>query len=629
MFVGGGIAYVIGFMLMCLFVKEGQYPPPPENVDKSTGFVSSVKTYAKECFTHRFYWCFFLTNALMYTSWCAGTFQALRNVGSLELSLKQLAWMGVYLSPISMALMYPAGWLADKFNPIRVYLAVTCVTFFSNVIQSVFAFTAFPPAVNLGIMYGASIFFMPFSALQAAAELPMYMRLLPKERYGQFCSANGMVRALTVMLGSAVVGVLMQSVARVPVADYRVATHDIAIVGTPVSAPVWQTATQAVWRVAYSNSAALAGSITVPGAKAVKVAFREIRVAHGWDRLVSDADIPDTWSGNFDEVASGAKRGERIALQLASAARGAGSFTVSEVLYLGTMTGAVERTGTLWQPAPAAAEAAPAADAAGAPAAGNGDWTEQPVGPWSIRYQNNWDKTGTVTVPGATAVAVAFGVFKTQAGVDFLATDAPGAVPRSGALDEFWSEAHPSDTLTLRLTTGLYGPPSSNMGPRRSGNLVNDYEIRVTKVRYLGAATGTVARAGALWDSGRATTFPLAGRVTDARGAGLPGVTLAFARTKGEGETPAAVVTDAYGNWCRSGFCRGSRYAIAAAKTEGDGTTWNFTPSTIGDRRYRFYPFWAVAFQILALVCLFALYRGWKARGGNEGYVPPAVDAGP
>jgi hypothetical protein len=167
------------------------------------------------------------------------------------------------------------------------------------------------------------------------------------------------------------------------------------------------------------------------------------------------------------------------------------------------------------------------------------------------------------------------------------------------------------------------------MGPRRSGNLVNDYEIRVTKVRYLGTATGTVARAGALWDSGRATTFPLAGRVTDARGAGLPGVTLAFARTKGEGETPAAVVTDAYGNWCRSGFCRGSRYAIAAAKTEGDGTTWNFTPSTIGDRRYRFYPFWAVAFQILALVCLFALYRGWKARGGNEGYVPPAVDAGP
>jgi len=52
-FVAGGIAYIIGFLLMCIFVKEGQYPPPPENVDKRTGFLSTVKTFATECFTHR------------------------------------------------------------------------------------------------------------------------------------------------------------------------------------------------------------------------------------------------------------------------------------------------------------------------------------------------------------------------------------------------------------------------------------------------------------------------------------------------------------------------------------------------------------------------------------------------
>ena len=63
-----GIAYAVGFMLMCLFVREGQYPPPPANVDGRPGFISSIKTYAAECFTHRLYWWFFLATALFFTS---------------------------------------------------------------------------------------------------------------------------------------------------------------------------------------------------------------------------------------------------------------------------------------------------------------------------------------------------------------------------------------------------------------------------------------------------------------------------------------------------------------------------------------------------------------------------------
>jgi Na+/melibiose symporter-like transporter len=627
MFVGGGIAYVIGFMLMCLFVKEGRYPPPPENVDKGTGFVSAVKTYAKECFTHRFYWCFFLTNALMYTSWCAGTFQALRNVGSLELSLKQLAWMGVYLSPISMALMYPAGWLADKFNPIRVYLAVTCVTFFSNVIQSVFAFTAFPPAVNLAILYGVSVFFMPFSALQAAAELPMYMRLLPRERYGQFCSANGMVRALAVMLGSALVGLLMQKAGTIRVSDYGIATHDIAIAATPTPPrEPWREAAIEPVRVTYSKATVFAGSITVPGARAVRVELRDLRLEHGWDCLVADADAPgpDCWSGHFDQTVSGARRGDSLSLRLESRHSGGGGFALARVLYLGEATGRVTRSGALWLPEAERPLRGGANDAAPPPPAGA--WREEVVGPWSIRYQNGWRREGSVTVPGATAVQVQFGTFRTEGGIDWLTTDAPGDEPRSGALGTCWSAIHPGPMIGLRLSSGLYGAKSSNPTPRRSGNLHNDYEVRVTRVRYLGTRTGEVVRAGELWDDGRATTFPLAGRVTDRHGVGVPGVRVEFRCTAGDGAVPPAVVTDSRGNWSRSGFVRGCRYALRASREEdADGTRWSFTAGTIGDRRYRFYPLWAVAFQALGLTVLFALYRQWRNLGSDRGYVPPQV----
>jgi len=201
-FVAGGLAYVAGFLLMCVFVKEGQYPPPPANIDHRTGFRSTVKTFAKECFTHRFYWYFFLTSTCFFVAWQSGVFAIIRNRDSLHLTLKQLGDMGFYIAPVSFALQYPAGWLADKYNPLRVYLASTLVCVCSIAVQCIFIFHDFTPATNLILLYGISLFFMPFSAVQGAAELPMYMRVLPKERYGQFCSANAMLRSFAMILGS-------------------------------------------------------------------------------------------------------------------------------------------------------------------------------------------------------------------------------------------------------------------------------------------------------------------------------------------------------------------------------------------------------------------------------------------
>ena len=43
---------------------------------------------------------------------------------------------------------------------------------------------------------------MFFLAIHSTSELPMYMLLLPKERYGQFCAAQGMVTACLMILGS-------------------------------------------------------------------------------------------------------------------------------------------------------------------------------------------------------------------------------------------------------------------------------------------------------------------------------------------------------------------------------------------------------------------------------------------
>ena len=47
---------------------------------------------------------------------------------------------------------------------------------------------------------------LPFNTMYSAATMPMYMRLLPKDRYGQFGSADAMVRSATLIVFSLLAG---------------------------------------------------------------------------------------------------------------------------------------------------------------------------------------------------------------------------------------------------------------------------------------------------------------------------------------------------------------------------------------------------------------------------------------
>jgi Na+/melibiose symporter-like transporter len=203
-----GIGYVVGFLLMCLFVKEGSYPPPPVD-DKRPGLLAMARTFARQCFTHRFYWYFFLTSTFLFMSWQAGSFGSLRNRDSLHLDMRQLGDLGFWCSTVSFCIMLPAAWLADRFHPVRVYVVLTIVQFLNPLAQCVWIFHDFGPHGNLVGQYILAIVALPIAAVQGAAELPMYMRVLPRDRYGQFCSANAMIRAFALMFGAALAGIMM------------------------------------------------------------------------------------------------------------------------------------------------------------------------------------------------------------------------------------------------------------------------------------------------------------------------------------------------------------------------------------------------------------------------------------
>jgi MFS family permease len=110
---------------------------------------------------------------------------------------------------VSAVLMYPAGIISDRSHPLRVLMWATIALLLIQPLWLVFLFMDFSPAVSHGIFIAITAVTAPALALYMAAELPMYMRILPKSRYGQFSSANAMVRSLAVIVGGLLIGLAL------------------------------------------------------------------------------------------------------------------------------------------------------------------------------------------------------------------------------------------------------------------------------------------------------------------------------------------------------------------------------------------------------------------------------------
>jgi MFS family permease len=207
-FWGIGILCFIALTLMCWKVKEGDYPPPQENIQKKRGVLAACHTYFKECFTHKFYWYFFIANTSYMVSFCIGAFSMLFYL-SLGISLKQYGYIMGGTYAISILLLYPAGILSDRYHSVQVMMWAMLLSIPLSAPQLVFLFYDFSPHTTLLIVIGLSVLSLPPVIIIKAAQFPMYMKLLPKDRFGQFASADAMIRSFSTLLGGILVGLLM------------------------------------------------------------------------------------------------------------------------------------------------------------------------------------------------------------------------------------------------------------------------------------------------------------------------------------------------------------------------------------------------------------------------------------
>jgi len=212
-FIGAALLYLVGFGAACLMIKEGQYPPPDEGgTSESKGF-KGIITFFRESFSHRFYWFMFLSNALCAVAWTIGPFTIFFN-RDMGLSLEQIGQISAIGSVAMMLAMYFMSVFVDRWHPLRISVYGAIFGVLGNLLALVWIFVTVPPNYFFWLNLGNILIGTFLTALVNVAGLPTQMRTFPQSRFGQFCSAQSMIRSIFVIVSGILAGLFIDVIRR-------------------------------------------------------------------------------------------------------------------------------------------------------------------------------------------------------------------------------------------------------------------------------------------------------------------------------------------------------------------------------------------------------------------------------
>jgi len=207
---GVALLYFIGFSLMCFFVKEGPYPPPPD-AEPPKGLTGIIKAFGKQSFSVRFYWYFYLMNAFGAMAGACGMYNVFFNK-QMGLTLAQMGKLGAYGGIASLAATYFTAIFVDRWHPLRISAYNAVFSAIGGFGGWIWVAVTLPGTVYFWLSFGGMLVFQFGSVLAGACGIPLFMRLMPKSLYGQFSSANAIVGSLAVIIGGMLAGPFMDGV---------------------------------------------------------------------------------------------------------------------------------------------------------------------------------------------------------------------------------------------------------------------------------------------------------------------------------------------------------------------------------------------------------------------------------
>ncbi len=199
--IGLAVIYGTGFTLMCLRVKEGEYPLASETENRE-GFLVSVRRYFRECFTHRYYLWLFGALAFASMAFTPVNIFSIFYAKSVDMSMDAYGKILAGGFVVSLLISYSIGSLADRFHPLRVALGSLFLYFPLCIWAVIWARTSGTFAFG----FAAHVI---ISGVYFTGTASLGQRLFPKERFAQFASAGQMILGLLTMLLPPVMGMIL------------------------------------------------------------------------------------------------------------------------------------------------------------------------------------------------------------------------------------------------------------------------------------------------------------------------------------------------------------------------------------------------------------------------------------
>jgi len=192
---GAAIVYFIGFTLLCLRVKEGNYPAVENKPVQGEGVLRGFKKYFKESFSSKIYWLFYLMGGVQALNAGIAVF-AVFNGREMGLTLKHMGYLGAIGAIVGLTTIYLTSIFVDRWQPIRVNAYMAVFSVISASMGWVWPFVHISGDCFYWLCLSNLIITAFQGGLLAGCGFPLVARLFPKTKFGQFCGANALVAAL-------------------------------------------------------------------------------------------------------------------------------------------------------------------------------------------------------------------------------------------------------------------------------------------------------------------------------------------------------------------------------------------------------------------------------------------------
>jgi maltose/moltooligosaccharide transporter len=196
-FLGLGLLFGVGFMLMCLMVKEGDYPPPAPLAPDAKGALqtafANTSGYLRECFSNRYYLWLFAAGMLGgLASAPVNTFSVFY-AKSMNINMTDYGHLLVITYCFSIVSAYFIGWAADKFHPVRLGI-ISLAVYATAMLWGGWAATDARTFSIIFVLHGV------IQGVYNTGIASLGQRLYPKVKFAQFASAGGIIGGLGFMI---------------------------------------------------------------------------------------------------------------------------------------------------------------------------------------------------------------------------------------------------------------------------------------------------------------------------------------------------------------------------------------------------------------------------------------------